>query len=357
MQTEQALNWLMQNSGSVIRYRTLTELLKEENEKKIKESGKELLSSSLVQFWLGNLKPDFGRNNMHGARIDTYENVMGKLYEFGLRKGMVVLDERVKPFRQWLSQQTRLPNVGYFPVFYRTLTAAFLAMAGYADDEAVKEWTLKRLETVYPFAKQGRLDNVYVSQNMYPSFPKAFKNAPLINPELYPDEEMKLPWIHDVNAFLHSPFIMENAQFRDKIETIVDFILSPTYQKLYPSYGIVRHAYGRYYAMGWSIHLPGYFESNVKPKDFGRFLLLMNLLGRSRNARKHQWFRRSVSLLESFKTEEGLVSFPREFLPEKKFGYWIVGGKMGLEANRRTRTAIVSESTFRYLEIRKIVQP
>src|SRR4030042_5643492 len=146
MQTEQALSWLMQNSGPVIRYRMLTELLKEENEKKIKESRKELLSSSLVQFWLRNLKPDFGRNDMHGARIDTYENAMGKLYEFGLRKGMAVLDERVKPFRQWLSQQIRLPNVGYFPVFYRTLTAAFLAMVGYADAAAVKEGVLKRVE-------------------------------------------------------------------------------------------------------------------------------------------------------------------------------------------------------------------
>jgi hypothetical protein len=63
MQTEQALSWLMQNSGPVIRYRMLTELLKEENEKKIKESRKELQSSSLVQFWLRNL------NKNHSSRL------------------------------------------------------------------------------------------------------------------------------------------------------------------------------------------------------------------------------------------------------------------------------------------------
>jgi len=162
---------------------------------------------------------------------------------------------------------------------------------------------------------------------------------------------MKLPWIHDVNAFLHSPFIMDDTELRRKVETIIAFIFKSEYQKLHPDYGVIRKGPGRYYVMGWSIHLPGYFKSSVQPKDFGHFLLMLNLMSRSRTAREHPWFKRSFSFLDSFKTENDLIMFPRGFLPEKGFGYWVTRGRRGLEPNRRAQKALKCESTFRYLEI------
>jgi hypothetical protein len=209
-------DWLAENAGSVIRFRVATELLRE---KKVESAKRDLLSSNLVRYWLGNLRPDCGRNELHGAKTETYENVMGKLYEFGLRKGMPILDHKTGPFLRWLHQQISVPAEGYLPVFFRTLVSAFLTMTGYADDESVKAWVLRRLETIYPFARKGDLKEVYVPQDKFPGFPKAFKNAPLVNPEIYPHEEMKLPWIHDINAFLHSPSIMEDATLRAKVET------------------------------------------------------------------------------------------------------------------------------------------
>jgi hypothetical protein len=342
--------WLLGNAGPVIRFRTATEFLHAKKEAESAEQ--ELLSDNLVRYWLGNLKPDFGRNALHGAKTETYENVMGKLYEFGMKKGMPILDHKTEPFRQWLRHQISLPNEGYFPVLYRTLVAAFLAMTGYADDESVKTWILRRLETVYTFAKKGNLKEVYVLQNTFPGFPKAFRNAPLINPEIYPDDELKLPWIHDMNAFLHSPSIMEDATLRAKVETIIKFIFTSEYQNLPVGYGIVRHKGGRYYAMGWSVHLPRYFGSEVAGREFGRLLLLLNLFGRSNAARNHVWYKRSVETLTRFKNEEGLISFPREFLPEKRSGVWVLGMRMGLEENRRTEKAITCESTFRFLKIK-----
>jgi hypothetical protein len=344
-----SLEWLMNNAGPVIRYRTAIELLREENE--VESMKKELLSSNLLQFWLANLNPNFGRNALHGARKETYENVMGKLYEFGLRKGDKALDNKIKPFLQWLSQEIRRPNEGYFPVLYRTLVAAFLAMTGYAEGEAVKAWILRRLETIYSYAKEGNLKEVYVPQNSFGGFPKAFRNAPLINPEFYPNDEMKLPWIHDIYAFMHSPFVLEDATLRKKVEVIINFILLPEYQKLRWGYGVIRQVSGRYYAMGWSVHLPCYFEPQVQAKDFGHLLLLLNLLGRSKTVREHIWYRRSVEMLSQFKNEEGSVSFPSEFLPEKRTGVWVLRMRMGLEENRRTHKAVTCESTFRFLEI------
>jgi len=347
----ESLNWLLENSGSPIRYRTSTELLRETNERKTESLKEDLLSSNLVQLWLDNLRPDSDKNGLHSGKSEAFENAMGKLYEFGLRKGEKVLDEKTEPFRHWLAEQTSLSNDGYFPVFHRTMVATFLAMTGYSNDVAVKTMILKRLETIYPFAKKGDLNNVYIPQDSFSGFPKSFRNYPLLDPDLYPNDEMKLPWIHDVNAFLHSPFVMDDTELRRKVETIIAFILKPEYQKLQPGYGVIRKGSGKYYVMGWSIHLPGYFKSSVQPKDFGQFLLLLNLMSRSRTAREHPWFKRSFSFLNSFKAENDLITFPRGFLPEKRFGYWVTGARMGLEPNRKTQKAITCESTFRYLEI------
>ena len=119
--SQEPLNWLLENSRSIIRYRTAKELLGESDNRKIELLTKELLSNRLAQLWLDYLRPNFDRNIMHGSKPEAYENAMGKLYEFGLRKGMKPLDERIEPFRLWLEEQMHLPNIGYFPVFYRCL--------------------------------------------------------------------------------------------------------------------------------------------------------------------------------------------------------------------------------------------
>ncbi|MDH5441774.1 MAG: hypothetical protein OEY31_14325 [Candidatus Bathyarchaeota archaeon] len=360
MQIDQdTLDWLLGNAGPIIRYRTRVELLKESDDNKVESLKKDLLSDSLVQSWLGCLRPNIRTHVMHGSKSEAFENAMGKLYEFGLRGGMRILDEKTEPFRRWLAQQTDHPTI--LP-FFRTLVAAFLSMTGYSEEDAVNTWILKRLETLYLFAKKNDFEDIYIPQDTFPSFPKAFRRKPLLNPTLQTEDGSMLPSIHDINAFLHSEPVMEDPQLRSKVETIVDFILGPEYQKLYPGYGVVMLS-GRYYSAGWSVHLPGYFKSDVRNDHPYQFpigpdqsthpspLLRLSLMSRSRTAREHAWFKRSLSLLASFGTENGLVSFPRSFLPEKKVGYWVNGNRMALEAGRRGRKAITCESTFRYLEI------
>ena len=264
---------------------------------------------------------------------------------------MKPLDERTEPFRRWLTEQISLPNIGYFPVFHRALVASFLSMTGYSEDESANATILRRLDTVYPFAKKGDLSEVYIPQDSFPGFPKAFRNSPLVNPELYTNDESMLPSIHDLNAFLHSELVLRDAQLRNKAEVVLNFILKPGYQRLHRGYGVVYEPPRRYYAMGWSVHLPNYFEPKAQGKDFGRFLLLLNMMSRSKTAREHPWFTQSLALLERFRTEGDLIAFPRSFLPEKKIGYWIGGLRMALEPERRAPKAITCESTFRYLEI------
>jgi hypothetical protein len=191
MQTAQeCLDWLAKNAGPVVVYRTVAELLGESNEGRVESLKKSLFSDGLVRHWLSNLRPVFEKNAIHSGKTWAFENSMGKLYEFGLRKGPRVLEEETKPFCRWLEKQMRLPNEGYFPIFNRTLVASFLSMTGYSDSDAVNTMILKRLETVHPFAKKGNLSDVYVPQDSYPRFPKCFRRYPLVNPELYPNDEM-----------------------------------------------------------------------------------------------------------------------------------------------------------------------
>ena len=313
---------------------------------------KTLLSDNLVTQWIGNLHPHLEKDLLHSSRPEAYENAMGKLYEFGLRKDTTILDKKTEPFRHWLAQQTDLPDEGYFPVFHATLVASFLSMTGYSEEEAVHNWILKRLETTYPFAKNADLSEVYIPQDTFPGYPKPFRNTPLINPDLCPDRDFKLPWIHDINAFLHSTPIMHDPQLREKVETVIKLILKPEYQKLHPGYGTIRAGPRRYHKMGWDIRLPGYQQTNIRNGDFSRLLLRLSMMSRSKAAREHPWFKHSLTILEKYRTEDGLTSFPRKLLPKKKIGYWILGRRMALETKRNSQKAIKCESTFRVLETR-----
>ena len=340
-------DWLLRNAGPVIRFRVATELSEEHRYSAFRD----LLSSDIVRYWVKSFRPDCSRCGLHGAKSGTYENAAGKLYDFGLRKGMPILDRKTLPFRRWLKQEVAKPIEGYLPVFHRTLVASFLAMLGYGDDEAVESWTFRRLDTLYPFAKRGDLSEMYVSKDKFISFPKAFKSSPLVNPDLYPNEELKLPWIHDMYAFLHSPPIMKDATSREKVETVIKFILTQKYQRLRVGYGVVRHR-SRYYMMGWSVHLPSFFSGKIVSDQAGRLLLWLELFSRSEEARASFWYRRAVEELSKYATEKSLILFPREFLPEKKIGVWILGMRMGLEENRRKHEGLLCESTFRFLAIR-----
>jgi hypothetical protein len=299
-------------------------------------------------------------NDLHGSTPQAYENIMGKLYEYGLRKGTRILDKKTEPFRNWLTAPPD-PSV-QFNVFMRTLISVFLAMTGYSEDEVVHSVLLSRLEAIYPFARKGDLRDFHVPNDSFPGFPSVWKKRgrPLINPDLHPNGVRKFPLIYDIYGFLHSTPIMKNPELRGKVEVIIKFILTSEYQKLPRGYGIMRAENGRFYSCGWSIHLPGYFNP-IPPQNKANYvfdgpttaqlIMRLNLMSRSKSAREHPWFTRSLALLEAFRNEDDLVTFPRKFLPDKKVGYWVTGSRMGLESNRRRKNAITCESTFRYYEI------
>ncbi len=359
MNNKELVKWLLADGGPVIRYRTATELMATPDDVDIHKLKKELLNSTSIRSWFEKAVPSLAFNDIHGSKATSFENVMGKITDLGIKKGTPELDRYTLPYREWLSENAECPPGHIFSIFIRTLIAAFLARAGYTGEPAVGTVLRNRLDTIYDFIRQSNYD-IYVNPVDYPQIPRSFQKKPLINPELSRDGNLRLPWIYDIIGLAAWLPEYGTEYDRAKASTIIEYILDDRYQKLHPGYGILRTEKGRYYAMGWSVWLPGFFGPPSDDTRPGRtvsemlraFIQRLILVRRFKPTRKHRWFTESVNHLQDFKTGKGTYLFPRSYLPEKPVGYWAAGSRMGLEENRKSNLALELESTFWMMKLR-----
>jgi hypothetical protein len=311
----------------------------------------ELLESQHVQAWFQRFMTDASFNAIHGAKHTTFETVMGKLTQLGCRYGMVPFDAKTLYFREWLTRDTGM----FEDIFYtRHIVTAFLLRAGYGQDPAVRQLARQRLTILAEFCAQGDYD-FYVQTADYSVIPKAQRDQPLVNPDLYADGNMPLPTWYDLYILANYPPDMLTDSVQQQINTVLDYILQPDYQRLPNGYGIALFEPRRTWVIGWSVHLTGYFEFDLDAHGQQSLIRHLLLLAHFPTAQAHQWFQTALAHLETFKTEDGRYVFPREYLTENTSGYWIDGNYMGLEANRRTPEAIELESTFWMLKLKQII--
>ena len=350
-------DWLMEKGGPAVRYRTATELLDDTAPFDEAQLARDLLASPRVNLWLERLQPDTDFGALHGSKPTAYENAMGKLTQLGCRAGMAPFDRRTKASRAWLAEnlhQTSLP--GWY-VFRRMLVCAFLSCAGYHSDDALGKQISHRIDVLYDFCRKMNHD-IYVDRSDYPDIPKAFRKKPLVDPQLHAGGEAVYPSIYDIHAIANVPGGMRDDSTCRKIETIIEYVLHPDYQALRDGYGTMRAGKRRYYAIGWSIHLAGYYGMGAEDMRSpiaspGYFVPRLVLMSQFPTAGSHRWYRESVAHLETFRTESGTYLFPRKYLPERQSGYWVSGYYNALEENRRSKRAIEIESTFWMLRIKQ----
>lgn len=85
--------------------------------------------------------------------------------------------------------------------------------------------------------------------------------------------------------------------------------------------------------------------------------MFFELFSRFGVARESIWFQDALSMLEQSRTERGTYRFPSDHLKEKRNSYHLYGGAhMGLGENRRKRDWIEVESTFRMLNIKRLMK-
>jgi hypothetical protein len=280
---------------------------------------------------------------------------MGKLTQLGCQNGMPPFDDRTQPFRDFLTQTAKEPRsaTGKWTPFRRLIVGTFLTVAGYHHDDAVQNYVRRRLNTLYQFTKKNDYA-LYVDRDAYPDIPQGFRDKQLINPLLSAGGEMPLPRIYDVHALAHFPEVLHDGATQRRIDTVIDYVLHPSYQVLPDGYGIMRAGKRRYYAKGWSVHLPRYRDVHENPMRINRFVQRVVLMAHFRTAREHAWFRAAVAHLETYRTEQGTYLFPRHYLQERQRGYWVTGVYMGLEANRRPQRVLEMESTFWMMKVKQL---
>lgn len=346
MDVDELARWLVETAGPVIRFRTLLEILHEQDLGIVSDALRDLHASPIVQKWLGRLQPNLGFHQIHSSSPIAFENVMGKLVQLGLHAGLQPFDSLTLPFRVWLSERMKEKapeRVGPWEGFSELLLAGFLAYAGYSDTSPVKTMTLERLRKAHWFAENVSFDSFYVT---------ATKREWLVDPQFYREVEYGLPFVHDIRGFAGSPWILNHTEYRKKAEQIISTILSPEYQNLKEGYGYMKRG-DRFYSIGWSVHLPNYLEP-AKENEMSKLLLSLELLAPFETARKSTWFNESLKLLEEQRVREGQYRFPRTWLPEKPSGYWAGGHYMALEDDRRKQASIDYESTFRVIKIKHL---
>jgi hypothetical protein len=348
MDVRELSRWLLQNAGPVIRYRTLREVIQEQDIGIVSNSLKGLFSSPMVQKWLQRLKPNLGFHHVHSSSPLAFENVVGKLVQLGLHAGLQQFDSLTLPFRAWLSDRMKedIPEgVGPWEGFSELLLAGFLAYAGYSDITPVKTMIIERLRKAHWFVANIDFEDFYVRES---------KKEWLVKPHFYQEAEYGLPFVHDIRGFASSLWIFEDNKSSEMAEEIVSMILSPEYQNLKNGYGCMKYKRS-YYVIGWSVHLPNYLTP-ATDNDMSKLILNLEMLAPFETARNSTWFKDSLGLLETQQTSEGHFRFPRKWLPEKPSGYWVGGHYMALEDNRRKQSAIEYESTFRILKIKRLAK-
>lgn len=355
------IQWLLENAGPAIRYRTATELT-DSSPGTVDELMADLLDSPMVAQWLAQVGQPGGFTSFHGSDPGAFENVCAKLSELGLRAGIAPLDSRMRPYRDWLSEATSAPEEDpdrteaehVIHGAWVRMAASCLAFAGYRTDHAVGTVLSQRLGVLYEFARLGTYD-IYIDQDAFGDFNNAFRKKQLVNPAW----NNVLPGISDIYGLAHLSPDLTDAQ--SQVDTVVAYVLHPDYQALDDGYGAMRTGKRRYWSMGWSVHLPGYdgfaFDDARHPNSFPSYLVQrLELMAHFAVARGHRWFQDCLEHLEEFRTPQGTYRFPSSYLCERRQGYWVTGAYMRLEENRRRRQSLEADSTFRMLKIKRLMR-
>jgi hypothetical protein len=335
--------WLFEAAGPVIRLRLIKELGVHREQRDATERA--VLALPEVTFWLDRLAAS---TRIHDSACDRLENIAGKLHELGLSGNAAVLDPHMLRWRVRLAELRA--DQSFFADYTRTMLIAAFSKLGYGGDDVISVARM-RLASVYSFCKQGSYD-IYLPENHFGDLPKQRAGKPLVKPELYENGQVLLPCIYDL---FWLPLLAHSAQ-RAEVETLVQYILDECYQRdIQDGYGNIRAGRGKYYGMGWSVHLPGY--DAMPPREKAPMLILAcELMAQLPGGSQSRWFRSAVQYLDSFRTERATWRFPAGLLQENgaRPGYYVNGCHMGLGEDRRSKDALEVESTYRMLRIRQL---
>ena len=112
MENKKLIDLLFEKSNPIIRFRIAMEFQEEEMQYDIGMLRSQLLKQEDATYWMKCLKTRRKYDNIHGSYDKSLENSLGKLIQFGIKKGISNFDKNVSKHLAWLEhadEETDIP--------------------------------------------------------------------------------------------------------------------------------------------------------------------------------------------------------------------------------------------------------
>jgi len=336
---DNTIQWLLDHAGPVIRYRVINEFLENSDDRQRKEALTELLALPEMQRRLSQLEHQ-DIDKIHGATFDCFENSLPMVLDFGLNTDVpefsrcIDVDQLISHYENNEGCQPIM-----YPLFYR---------AGYRNVE-LEKYIKKRIDHISEFTDKMDFD-IYDDEEKHKSRPKTYRNRPVVRKELLVDDNYKLPTIYDMIGFAQM-YKTADAEYQNKINSVIRYILSPEYNKFVVHYGTIQLPDKRYHAIGWDCMLPMFYTDSGH-QSLSMYLHRLEMFSLFPCVVQSEWFQTALARFEQCKTTENTYVVSKDYLIEIRNYCWFMAGHMGLGENRRKDYQEI-ESTFRILKIKR----
>jgi len=301
----------------------------------------DLLSLPSVRYWMESIPNQINTQTVLGSSDGCFENAFGKLLSYGLTANEIVNEDLYKQCLAFISNHE---NKSIYDPIARQVVTSYLLASGYVNHILIDKAQV-RVENLYQAVTKMIPDyNIYADTKTL-KIPKQYKSKKLIHPQLYEGNELVLPLIYDVYMF-GVLYNITSIEVKEKIVTILDYIVNDKYQDLDYGYGIIRTPDNKFHSIGWSAHLPLYNKAQSENYFKKGLIHRMGLFSKFNHHGIQTWLQNILEAFEPYKLDGFKYCLPSELLPEIKNSYFMHGRHTGLNENRRKKSGKVIESTY-----------
>lgn len=346
--------WLMDNGSPAIRYRLLTELLdRPKDDPDVQAARADLLAyPPAVAYQKKQRKDGTWGGRVHGGDPRKFEasldTVLSKLYEYGWLREMKPVQIAAKTLRPFLTAKRDLNffefkkvvkadarRERYYRWFLRIVALGLLVRGGYLD-ERCRAGIVDLLERCAAFVddpvSRAPTEEIGASH-------------PLIRFEAWRDDYAFLPDYYIGQVFAHSPWLLDGELVKMRLKKIFDYVLSPGYQELAPTLGLVRTAKGTFPKdFGIKLHTVDHYQ---KKGGVDELLVYLEMFARLGLINRYPLLMSHLEWVQSLQGKDGRWNLSTKLLSDSS--RWT--NQIRVEKDWRSPTRKEADMTFRMLVI------
>jgi hypothetical protein len=348
--------WLLENASAPIRYRVLTELLDQSpDDPEVKKAKLETFEyAPALQLQRKQRKDGTWGGKIHAGDPRSYElcleNVACTLFEYGWNRDTKPVRAAAKVLRTFMTQKKEIKlfefqkvikadetRERYYRWFLRILALGLLIRAGYTDERS-RTGVLELLDLT-----SGFVDNP-ISRN---PVDEIGASHPLIRADAWNRGYAFIPDLYTTRVLAASPWLLDGELAKMRLKKIFDYVMSPVYQSMAPSIGLVRTAKGSF-VKGHGIRVLTVDEYQ-KQGHLDELLVVLELLSRLGLLNRYPRLMAHLEWLHSQQSREGRWNLATKLMSDTS--RWTA--LLRVEKDWRSPVRKEADMTFRMLLIFK----